>query len=283
MADTATTPLSELDRDIAVTAVASGGEEATYAADLAPGWVVGGGLNGGYLLAVVGSALRQHLPDKPDPVTISASYCSASVPGRAEVRVRVRRNGGSLATAAAELWQGEELRLTTLATYGDLARLQAGSNPFERVSAAAPELPPRDSCVPASFAPEGFKRVAPMLDRFDLLLHPDQVGWAVGEPTGRGAFSAWFRHHDREPDPLSLLQVLDALPPVTYDLGLPGWAPTLELTCHLRRVPAPGWLRVQHVSRNVAGGMFEEDCEVWDSAGRLVAQSRQLARLPRPR
>ena len=44
----------------------------------------------------------------------------------------------------------------------------------------------------------------------------------------------------------------------------------------------PGWLRLRHATRNVAGGMFEEDCEVWDSAGRLVAQSRQLARFPRP-
>ena len=34
-------------------------------------------------------------------------------------------------------------------------------------------------------------------------------------------------------------------------------------------------------TRNVAGGYFEEDCEVWDSTGRLVAQSRQLAGMPR--
>ena len=57
---------------------------------------------------------------------------------------------------------------------------------------------------------------------------------------------------------------------------MPGWAPTLELTAHVRAGPAPGWLKVRHATRNLAGGMFEEDCEVWDSAGRLVAQSRQL-------
>jgi hypothetical protein len=75
---------------------------------------------------------------------------------------------------------------------------------------------------------------------------------------------------------------LDALPPVTFGLGMPGWAPTLELTAHVRAEPAPGWMKVRHATRNMAGGMFEEDCEIWDSAGRLVAQSRQLARAPRP-
>jgi hypothetical protein len=63
---------------------------------------------------------------------------------------------------------------------------------------------------------------------------------------------------------------------------MPGWAPTLELTVHVRAHPAPGWLRVRHQTRNLAGGMFEEDCEIWDSAGRLVCQSRQLALVPRP-
>ena len=75
--------------------------------------------------------------------------------------------------------------------------------------------------------------------------------------------------------------VVDALPPVTFDLGLPGWAPTLELTVHVRARPAPGWAVVRHATRNVSGGHFEEDCEVWDSTGTLVAQSRQLALLPR--
>jgi hypothetical protein len=85
-----------------------------------------------------------------------------------------------------------------------------------------------------------------------------------------------------EPDPLLLLLAVDALPPVTFDLGLFGWTPTLELTAHVRAVPAPGWLRVKASTRNVAGGMLEEDAEVWDSADRLVAQSRQLALVPRP-
>ena len=51
---------------------------------------------------------------------------------------------------------------------------------------------------------------------------------------------------------------------------------------HVRARPAPGWLRLRHATRNMAGGMFEEDFEVWDSADRLVAQSRQLARTARP-
>jgi hypothetical protein len=85
----------------------------------------------------------------------------------------------------------------------------------------------------------------------------------------------------REPDPLSLLLAVDALPPVTFDLGIAGWAPTLELSAHVRARPAPGWLRVRVSTRNLAGGLLEEDAEVWDSTDRLVAQSRQLARVPR--
>ncbi|MCV2463732.1 thioesterase family protein, partial [Streptomyces sp. ICN988] len=53
----------------------------------------------------------------------------------------------------------------------------------------------------------------------------------------------------------------------------------VDLTAHVRCRPAPGPLRVSITTRNLAGGFLEEDAEVWDSADRLVAQSRQLARV----
>jgi hypothetical protein len=56
---------------------------------------------------------------------------------------------------------------------------------------------------------------------------------------------------------------------------------TVQLTVHLRARPAPGWLACRAVTRYVAGGYHEEDFEVWDSAGTLVAQSRQLAHILR--
>lgn len=267
----------------AQTAVTPAGP-ATWAAELHEGWTVGGGLNGGYLLAVLGRAVREALPGKPDPLSLSAYYVSASTPGPAQVRVRVRREGRATATAAAELVQdvdGQDLvRITALATYGDLTR--AGDD--VRTIAEPLALPPPEDCVPTTSAPPAWMHAAPpMMHRFDMRIPPEQAGWALGRPSGRGEISAWFRlEGDREPDVLALLTAVDALPPVTFDLGLPGWAPTLELTAHVRARPAPGWLRLRHATRNLAGGMFEEDCEAWDSADRLVAQSRQLALVPRP-
>ena len=250
-----------------------------FGCELDGGWSVGGGINGGYLLGTVANALSQVVPGKPDPIAVSAYYLSASVAGPATVSTRIVREGGSTATMAAELRQSDGARLAALATYGDLSALPDDVS----TTAIEPELAPVEECVPGMLAPEEVRRTAPLMERLDMRFDPSCVGWVVGEPSGRGLLQAWFRLADgREPDPITLLLACDALPPVTFDLGQPGWAPTLELTAHVRAVPAPGWLKVSHRTRNVAGGMFEEDCEVWDSAGRLVAQSRQLARQPRP-
>lgn len=269
--------MTEYDRHIAVRPAPDASNAHRFDADLQAGWAVGGGLNGGYQLGVVGNAIRAALPAQPDPLVMSAYFLSPAQAGPATVEITPRRLGRT-ATVAADLRQGDDTRLTVLATYGDLAvgadHVETTAEPFD--------LPPREECRPNSDAPPAIRELAPLIERFDMLFHPDQAGWFGGEPTGRGELSAWFRLKDgREPDPIALLTVLDVLPPVTFELGRPGWAPTIELTVHIRAVPAPGWLRIRHVTRNIAGGMFEEDCEIWDAADRLVAQSRQLARLPR--
>lgn len=278
---------TEFDRALAVSP--RPGEPTSYDAELSAGWQIGAGVNGGMLLATMGNALRSTFADHghPDPRTISAYYLSASRPGPATVRTEVLRKGGSMSTGTASLLQtddseaGHEIeRIRALATYGDLA----GRPDDVRTTATPPEMPPPEDCVSSSQAPPSFMEQAGLLERLDLRLDPSCVGWAVGQPSGRGLIQGWLRMADpREPDPLLLLLACDALPPVTFDLGLFGWAPTLELTVHLRGVPAPGWLRVSHSTRNLAGGLLEEDAEVWDSAGRLVAQSRQLVLVPRGR
>lgn len=267
--------MAEYDDDIAVTPRGDG----RFDAELDGRWTVGGGLNGGYLLGVLGNAVRQVTCGKPDPITVSAFYLGPGRPGPAEVVTEVKRDGGSLSVVAADLVQEGERRLSVLATYGDLDRFGGE----DRATATEPELPPVEECFSTVRMGQDLLDMAPMYQKFEMRFPRDGIGWAVGEPSGAGAIGGWFRFSDgREPDAFSLITICDLLPPVTFDLGMPGWAPTLELTVHVRAKPAPGWLKVRHATRTMAGGMFEEDCEIWDSAGRLVAQSRQLARQPRP-
>lgn len=275
---------SEFDRASRVVALEA--EPGRYDTVLDGGWRIGAGIHGGMLLATVAGALRHRFAGDghPDPLAISAYYLSAAVAGPATVTTHVLRTGRTMSTGQASLEQmdagGRPVeRLRALATYGDLSRL-----PDEvRTTAEHPDLPPPERCIGTEQSPPDFLAGATFLQRLDLRLDPSCVGWAVGDPSGRGLLQGWLRLADgREPDPLMLLLAVDALPPVTFDLGLFGWAPTLELSVHLRARPAPGWLAVSHRTRNFAGGLLEEDAEVWDSTGRLVAQSRQLARAPRP-
>ncbi|MDK1476048.1 thioesterase family protein [Streptomyces sp. 549] len=268
---------SEFDRDTQVRLRQPG----VYDIDLPDGWSIGGALNGGYLLAVLGRTLADALTHS-DPFSVTAHYLSASRPGPAEIRTDTASRGRSLSTGSAGLFQTDKdgtqtERIRVLATYGDLDAL----TDEVRTAAKPPELPPMEHCLSASDAPGGAESAPPIARRLDLRLDPDTVGWAVGAPSGRGEIRAWFALADgRDIDPLALLLAVDALPPTAFDLGIKGWVPTIELTVHIRCRPAPGPVRVVITTRNLAGGFLEEDAEVWDSLDRLVAQSRQLARVP---
>ncbi|MGX1881408.1 thioesterase family protein [Streptomyces sp. NPDC055287] len=269
---------SEFDRDTALTARAPG----VYDAELSAGWTIIHAVNGGYLLALLGRALGDALPH-PDPFTVSAHYLTPSAPGKAVVRTQTVRSGRTLSTGQASLFQyaddGTEVeRIRVIASYGDLDALPDDV----RTTARPPVMPAYENCLGAEAGPAVIPGSSAITERLNIRLDPATVGWAVGAPSGKGEMRGWFGLADgRDADPLSLLLTVDALPPTSFELGLKGWTPTVELTTHIRCRPAPGPLRVSITTRNLAGGFLEEDAEVWDSADRLVAQSRQLARAPR--
>jgi acyl-CoA thioesterase len=270
---------SDLDR---LLALSTGDEPGGFRATIEDGWAIGSAVNGGVMLAMAGTALAATFEDShPHPLAVSGYFLSAGQSGATTLTTQVIREGRSMATGQASLVQvgGENEpveRLRVLATYGDLSRHTGDV----RTTAEPPAMPGPDECLSAAGGPAG--PAADFIKRFDMRIDPATAGWALGEPSRRGVIQGWLRMADgREPDPVMLLLAVDAFPPVTFDMGLVGWAPTLELSAHVRAVPAPGWLRVRVSTRNLAGGLLEEDAEVWDSQDRLVAQARQLARVPR--
>jgi acyl-coenzyme A thioesterase PaaI-like protein len=271
------TDVTAFDRATAVTRTGAGG----LVAELDAGWDVGGGiLNGGYLLSVVGRAALLDSPH-PHPVAVSASYLRAPAAGPVTLTVVPGPAGRTLAHALVTLADAGGPALTVNVTTATLGTdTPSHADP-------APDAPPVEECFSVTehrdLAPAGVP--APGLTaHVDTRLDPATAGWAFGRPSGEPRLRAWLRFTDgREPDPLALLTFADALPPTSFAMGDVGWAPTVQLQVLVRALPAPGWCLVEARSSEIAGGWVDEDYRIWDSTGRLVAQSRQLARSPRRR
>lgn len=249
-------------------------------AELTDGWVIGEAVNGGVLMSLATHAASDAMRaagSHTDAVAFSTTFLAAAQPGPAQVETQILRTGRSFSTAEVTISQGDKTRLRHTATFADL---DANSEPVH-LQDPPPELPAPELCAPA--ARGGFAEKIRLLDRVDIRIDPATVGWALGQPANDGEMRAWIRFKDgREPDVASLPFFLDAMPPVTFTFGALGWAPTIAFSGHIRSRPAPGWLRMRITTRNVIGGLFEEDATVWDSRDRVVAQSRQLAGVRMP-
>jgi acyl-CoA thioesterase len=246
---------------------------------VAPGWDIAGNANGGYLLAIAARVLTA-TTGRPDPVTITAHYLAPAKVGPISAEADLVKEGKRFATGRATLRaaDGRPL-LTALGSFGSLADGPDGG--AELVDAAPPALPDPEDCI--SLPTNDGDPAASFRQRVDLRLHPEDAGFATGDPSGYARVRGWFRlRNDEAMDPVALVLATDAFPPTIFNARLPtSWTPTVELTCHVRSRPAPGWLRCAFTTRFVTGGFLEEDGEVWDATGRLVAQSRQLALVPR--
>ena len=242
-----------------------------YRARITDRWSIGGRPNGGYLMGVILTALSDRV-SHPDPLTSTGHFLSPAEPGPAEIKVSVIKKGRSLSTAQAVLSQNGRDRVAALATFGVL--------PETGVTRIGESVPVHeDGLVSSRGRPVPF----PIVERFEFEMPPEQSRAAAGQPDdteGPAEFVGRIRFADgMDARPVAFPLLVDAFPPAVFRLGLIGWTPTLELTVHTRGRPVAGPLTLRVRSRYVINGFAEEDGELWDEAGNLVALSRQLAKI----
>lgn len=231
-------------------------------------WNIDGVPNGGFLMVLCLMASGEQV-SHPDPLSMTSHFLGRTMPGEATIRNRVIKKGRSLSVTAVDLIQNDRVSVTSLITWGNLSTFQGPTGPL----LSSPSLP-HDSKMRGGVQ---MGSESTFVSRFDYLMPLEMARGASGRPTGKAKATGRMRFTDgRPPDLMSMPLIADGFPPAVFQLGYYGWAPTLELTIHFRARPCPGWLTVDLVARHLLNGTFEEDCNIWDSNGDLVAMSRQL-------
>ena len=234
-------------------------------------WFIVTGPNGGWIAAVFTRALAAAAGRSPR--SLSVHFLEAPAAGPVEVRAVVERAGGS--TSFLSLRMTQEGRTVALAL-GVCAEWREG----------APEW--RDLKMPDVPAPEEAFAIDPDRTTVPAFMRNYESRGVSGVPRQGEAVPAigWIRAAQPAPIDAPLVAALtDAWLPVAFvRLTEPAIVPTLDLTIHWRApLPVDGWALLVMRSGTGAGGVWEEDGEVWSRDGVLLAQSRQLAILRRPK
>lgn len=244
-------------------------DQTRWQANLARGWRIGDVPCGGYTMAIAARALSEAL-QHPDPLSVHMHYLAPTSIGNAIMEVEILRTGGSTSHGLLRLYQGS---LKAVAT-AICTTLDASRGP-SWTAEERPIIRANTECIP-------FKgRDVELRQRVNQCFHQGYDVMANGATNDGGCFEGWLSFADgANVDLFGLLLFADAFPPPIFTVtGAQSWVPTIELTVQLRAQPCAGPIQVRFRSRYMTNGIVEEDGELWDSDGQLVAISRQMARL----
>ncbi len=255
--------MSPFDADTALEPVGEG----CWRGAVPPTWSIGTGPNGGFMAALAARAVQ--LASGWPPRSLTLHYLLPPAEAPIDVAVTSVRQGRSTAFLRLDLLQEDRPVVTAMAVCG--AWYDSAPSWSDAV---APELPAPEDCDRIDPDLGG---APPILGRYDMRIAP------VREEAARPArVAGWIRTaQPRAADNVAFAAMTDAfVPPAFFRAGEPVSVPTLELTIHFRGLAPPGehpWIAAAFATRVAAGGVCEEDGELWSADGRLLAQSRQLA------
>lgn len=285
--------MTKFERATAVRPIAPG----RFVAGVDPGWGIPVGPNGGYVAAIVVRALEAQLNPSGDRRlrSLTCHYLRPPSVGPIELDVQLVRSGRRFSTGQLTAHQDGKEVLVALSSFGspDLPTTTAWS-------ALAPDVHPAPTRDAGVASPDEYR---PQEGRW--LSHVDGLGtlterlrfaprFGSGRPfAGAGVTPAggpqtggWLLLAEPQPiDAAYAVLCADAWwPPAFETFTKPVFAPTIELTIHIRADIPPEGLPDQPVlgrysSRASIGGLVDEDGELFLADGTLLAQSRQLALL----
>ena len=261
--------MNAFETETAITAV----DQSVWQTELSTNWNIGGSANGGYAMIAVLRALRE-VGGHPDPMSVTTHFLRP-IKGGGEGRIETEliRRGRNVSVARGTLAQAGGDRLVVTAALGDLGMEVADT---EQIDLPPPTIPAPDDCVARSGGAQGVE--LPITSRIEVRIPPDRM---APSESAQAISEGWIRFVDgTPPSSLALPLFADAFPPSLFaKLGRVGWVPTIELTVHVRRRPAAGWVQARFECDDLAGGRMIESGTLWDSTGRVVARSRQLGLL----
>lgn len=262
-------PTGDLLVDTAVTSTSPG----CYATIIRDGYGAGAGVpNGGLLLAIMARAMAD-TAQRPALLTVTAQYLRRSRPGPATVATETLRSGRMVMTRA-RLEQAGDVAIHASGIFADRAVLPRRTH----VDMTPPDLPDPDTCLALDDLPDAVVRgFPPIFHRLDHRIPSEQLRFVHGTMDAHASVAGWYRPLVGRADEIAVPFLMDALFPPVFNIGMRAFVPTLEFTVQVRRPPGDDWLRYRFATRAIAGGVMEEDGQLWTAGGELIALSRQTA------
>ena len=245
-----------------------------------PKYFVGNTPHGGYLLALMNKAMTEVLPH-PSAINSNIYYLDRTEPEPAELHVEVVRRSKGSSMGQVKLIQNNKITCLYSSICSDFQYMKGHSG----LETPMPEIinsVQQDDFKVMNY--ENFKlgSTPSFIQQLNMSVHPDHAWWdrEISTDAAEARCSAYLELQGGVADTFILSYLADILPPVVQNkYGPLGWVPTLTLTCNIRQLPKTNLLFIDGIAKDISNGYFEQDCNIWDMSGNLVATSRQLAKI----
>ena len=245
-------------------------------------YFVGSTPHGGYLMAVMHKALANVLPHST-AITSSVQYLDRIDAKPFQLEVEVFKTGRGSSSGIVKLKQDDKICTTFTGTCSDFEFMKG----YDDLQKPLPNIfLDKDRC---EYVKMNYDKISKgftpaFIQQLECSIHPDHAWWnrkADEDNTDNEArCSAFLEMKGGRPDQFCLSFYSDILPPVVCNkYGPLGWIPTITLTTHIRQLPSTNELYADFKATDINKGYFEQDCNIWDLNGNLVASSRQLTRI----